>query len=565
SIGLAAPHFTAFSEGRKVAYQVFKAIDAEPAIHSDADGRMILRLRGEVEFRRVKFAFPHILSQPLFSGLSLLLPAGKTVALVGPSGSGKSTLLALLLRFYDPQDGMVLIDHHNIRRLQLKWLRRQIGIVGDDPAIFSATIRENIMYGKEGANLQEVEMAARLANANDFIVSLPDKYETQVGDCGQPLTAGQRQRIAIARTLIRNPSILLLDEPTLGVDPVSERMVLKAVDNSIAGRTAIVVTNRLWTIRNADLIVVLHDGQLVEAGQHDELMSRGPVGFYARMVMEQEQTSSQGRRKHRGGGDSSRSLSSRLRGPSRNDTTDSRGPGSEKLKQGPDVGHQRQSSDFFSLVRTFAFSISGLSDHSLDYTCSVDFSIGEEKKRLIRRPPTDMNGWIQSLAYAVSGLNAKSDSKESCKSSATQEPKVEKMLGKVDDKGRVEKPMVSHMFNDLRDDFCCPGPWPYIKWLLFVRTPDKGFGFLGVVGATASGAVFPLWGLLLSRIVEAYFADYHAVTTETRVCSLGLIGLGIGCLIAYSLQHWSLAIIGERLIKSIRETLFMSILKQKSP
>merc|ERR1740138_768251 len=254
---------------------------------------------GHIEFRGVSFRYPMRPDVQVYNGLNLTIEPGETVALVGPSGCGKSTAVSLLERFYDPQDGAVLLDGCDLRELKLSWLRRQIGLVSQEPVLFSGTIFDNIAAGKGGggddndsdkalATMEEVEAAAKLANAHTFITSsdFPDGYSTQVEEKGTQLSGGQKQRIAIARAIVRDPSILILDEATSALDTASERVVQAALDGLLKAkkRTTLVIAHRLSTIRNADKIIVLMDGAVVEAGTHDSLMSALAIGHYRDLV-----------------------------------------------------------------------------------------------------------------------------------------------------------------------------------------------------------------------------------------------------------------------------------------
>jgi len=229
-------------------------------------------LRGEVQFKDVSFKYPARPDVPILNGLSLSVPTGKTVALVGSSGCGKSTCIQLLQRFYDPEAGEVLLDGHNIKNLNIGWLRDQIGVVGQEPVLFDFTIRENILMGRQTASPDEVERVCKEANAWNFISKLPKGLDTKVGEGGTQMSGGQKQRIAIARALIRNPKILLLDEATSALDTESESVVQAALDKARHGRTTVVVAHRLSTIRSADMIVAVDAGRVVEVGTHQQLM-----------------------------------------------------------------------------------------------------------------------------------------------------------------------------------------------------------------------------------------------------------------------------------------------------
>lgn len=248
-----------------------------------------MTVRGEVTLDDVFFAYPSAQDHLVCNGLSLHVSAGQTAALCGTSGSGKSTIVQLLERFYDPRAGTVELDGVDIKVLNVRWLRQQLGFVGQEPVLFAGSVAQNIGYGKEDATVEEVEAAARMANAHDFISrDLNDGYDTQVGQQGGKLSGGQKQRVAIARAIIRRPAVLLLDEATSALDNESERVVQAALDELMAlkQRTTIVIAHRLSTIRNADKIMVVERGRVVEEGTHQELMDRSD-GRYRRLVVKQ--------------------------------------------------------------------------------------------------------------------------------------------------------------------------------------------------------------------------------------------------------------------------------------
>ncbi|GMH15718.1 hypothetical protein Nepgr_017559 [Nepenthes gracilis] len=262
-----------FSEAAASGERIMEVMKRVPKIDSDSmEGLTLSNVNGEVEFKHVEFAYPSRPETLIFRDFCLKIPAGMTVALVGRSGSGKSTVISLLQRFYDPLGGEILLDGVATDKLQLKWLRSQIGLVSQEPALFAASIMENILLGKEDATADEVVDAAKASNAHHFICQLPHGYDTQVGERGIQMSGGQKQRIAIARAVIRRPRILLLDEATSALDSESERVVQEALDKAAVGRTTIVIAHRLSTIRHADLISVVQDGQIMETGSHDELI-----------------------------------------------------------------------------------------------------------------------------------------------------------------------------------------------------------------------------------------------------------------------------------------------------
>ncbi|KAA8525861.1 hypothetical protein F0562_007716 [Nyssa sinensis] len=291
SLGQAAPDISAFIRAKAAAYPIFEMIERNTVSKtSSKTGRRLNKLDGHIQFKDVCFSYPSRPNVMIFNKFCLDIPSGKIVALVGGSGSGKSTVISLIERFYEPLSGQILLDGTDIRELDLKWLRRQIGLVNQEPALFATTIRENILYGKDDATLDEITRAAKLSEAISFINNLPDRYETQVGERGVQLSGGQKQRIAISRAIVKNPSILLLDEATSALDAESEKGVQDALDRVMVGRTTIVVAHRLSTIRNADMIAVVQNGKIVETGSHEELISK-PNSAYASLVQLQESAS----------------------------------------------------------------------------------------------------------------------------------------------------------------------------------------------------------------------------------------------------------------------------------
>ncbi|NXO70839.1 MDR1 protein, partial [Phainopepla nitens] len=283
SIGQTAPSIEAFASARGAAYTIFNIIDNEPQIDSYSEtGYKPDHIKGNLEFTNVYFNYPSRPDVEILKGLNLKINSGQTVALVGGSGCGKSTTVQLIQRFYDPKEGMITIDGQDIKTLNVRYLREVIGVVNQEPMLFATSIEENIRYGREDVTMEEIEKATKEANAYDFIMKLPNKFETVVGERGAQLSGGQKQRIAIARALVRNPKILLLDEATSALDTESESVVQAALDKAKEGRTTVVVAHRLSTVRNADLIAVFEGGVITEQGKHAKLLER--KGIYHKLV-----------------------------------------------------------------------------------------------------------------------------------------------------------------------------------------------------------------------------------------------------------------------------------------
>jgi ATP-binding cassette, subfamily B, bacterial len=259
--------------------RIREILDTERDVKDIRGARVAPRFKGRIEFEKVSFAYEP--QSPVLRDVSFTVEPGQVAAFVGPTGTGKSTIISLIPRFYDPTSGVVKIDGSDVRQFKQKSLRRQISFVLQDTVLFQGPIWRNIAYGKPDATRDEILRAAELANAHEFIAKAPDGYDTEVGERGMTLSGGQRQRIAIARAIIRESPILILDEPSSGLDAASEKLVFEALDRLMEGKTSIVIAHRLSTVRSADVIFVMQDGRIVESGRHDELMQS--AGLYSEL------------------------------------------------------------------------------------------------------------------------------------------------------------------------------------------------------------------------------------------------------------------------------------------
>jgi len=262
---------TSLQRGTASARRIFEIMDLEPAIKEKPNAKVLASFDHSLEFRNVSFAYD---TEPVVRNIDLLIPKGKTIALVGPSGGGKSTLADLVPRFYDPTEGEVLIDGMSLKEYNLESIRHHMGIVTQESILFNDTIFNNIAFGKEGVSEEAVIEAAKIANAHDFIMQTENGYQTMIGERGSKLSGGQRQRLSIARAVLKNPPILILDEATSALDSESERLVQDALFNLMKNRTSLVIAHRLSTIQHADEIVVVHEGRIAERGTHQELLER---------------------------------------------------------------------------------------------------------------------------------------------------------------------------------------------------------------------------------------------------------------------------------------------------
>ena len=506
AVGQIAPPMNAFSQAKAAAGQMMAVIQRPSRIDGLADKGLIpedRELTGCIELRDVTFAYPPRPDNLVCSNFNLSIQRGELVALCGASGCGKSTIVSLLLRFYDPQSGQVLLDGIDTRNLNLRWLRSRCGYVGQEPVLFNDTIAENIAYGldlemeglaaSEEMILDRVKEAARLSHAHEFIELFPDKYQTRVGMNGVALSGGQKQRIAIARALIKRPAILLLDEATSALDAASEQMVQQSIDALQQARThtTLVIAHRLSTIRNADRIAFLCDGRVLECGSHEELLALD--GRYADLVRLQmddtvhpEEEFNQSWQEEPSG-------------------LDLRSISSDTMVQGP-------------LVSPF---------HSVPAT-PVTHS---------RAPSEDvMSCGLTSASHPISCTEQLLIPQPSPATSSDPEgltPAEKKALT-----ARV--------------------------WALILKNPF--WLGVGLTGAVLFGAVFPMWGMVLARAQNMFFyEDTDKVRHKAVVQSIYFAALGALALVSCTLQYWGVAQAGERLSARLRSDLFEALMRRGIP
>ncbi|CAM6099089.1 unnamed protein product [Calypogeia fissa] len=477
SLAQASPSMSAIAIGRAAAYKIFETIERNPPIDVyDMSGLVPDKIKGDVELQNVSFCYPTRPDVAVFSDFSLTIPSGKTVALVGESGSGKSTVVSLIERFYDPQSGVVLVDGMDIRTIQLKWLRQQIGLVSQEPVLFSTSIKENIAYGNHNATMGEIEMAATLANAAQFINKVPQGYDTMVGERGIQLSGGQKQRVAIARAILKNPRILLLDEATSALDAQSERVVQDALDRIMTDRTTVVIAHRLTTIRNADMIAVVERGVIVETGTHDELIHK-PDGAYSQLVRLQEV--------HR-----------------RNDRTG-------KTVEDPDYVPE------------------------------------PEETTILKRDSGHVSSRKSGSLFGSMGLNREGSVRS-------------RSSGVADDVENGKREEVNEEKGESRSVVDVS-----LMRLVKLNQPELPLFLLGSFAAAASGLVFPVFGLLLSSVINAFFEPPEKLKKDVAFWAEMFVVLGIGVGLATPGRTFTFGIIGERLIRRVRKLTFENIVRQE--
>uniref|UniRef100_A0A0D6QS15 Uncharacterized protein n=1 Tax=Araucaria cunninghamii TaxID=56994 RepID=A0A0D6QS15_ARACU len=494
SLGQTSPSINAIAAGRAAAYKMFETIQRRPEIDIyDTSGLVLEDIQGDIELKDVVFRYPARPDVEIFSGFSLEIPRGTTAALVGESGSGKSTVISLIERFYDPQAGEVLIDGINIKKFQLKWIRQKIGLVSQEPVLFATTIKENMLYGKDGATLEEIKAAAELANAAKFINKMPQGFDTMVGEHGTQMSGGQKQRIAIARAILKDPRILLLDEATSALDAESERVVQEALDRIMVNRTTVVVAHRLTTVRNADMIAVVQRGSIVEKGSHTQLVAN-PSGAYSQLIRLQQMNQPEGQH--------------------------AKDPDELEIHQDDSKAVGRVSSQRISFRRSISSGSSGNGGSRRSYSFSYAFPGGV-------------------------GIHESGSPKDNEKSKG--------MMGLFGSK----RP------KDVEDGQSDPGKDVPVLRLASLNKPEIPVFLLGSIAAAINGVTFPVFGLLLSSVIKAFYEPPHKLRKDASFWALMFVVLAATCLIVAPTQMYCFAIAGGRLVQRIRSLTFGKVVYQE--
>ncbi|XP_059628189.1 ABC transporter B family member 6-like [Cornus florida] len=557
----AATNFYSFEQGRIAAYRLFEMISRSSSAVSH-DGTTLVSVQGNIEFRNVYFSYLSRPEIPILSGFYLTVPAKKAVALVGRNGSGKSSIIPLMERFYDPTLGEVLLDGENIKNLKLEWLRSQIGLVTQEPALLSLSVRDNIAYGRSDCTLDQIEEAAKIAHAHTFISSFEKGYETQVGRAGLALTEEQKIKLSVARAVLSNPSILLLDEVTGGLDFEAERAVQEALDLLMLGRSTIIIARRLSLIRNADYIAVMEEGQLVEMGTHDELITTD--GLYAELLRCEEAAK----------------LPRRM--PIRNykETT------AFQIEEDSSASHSFQEPSSPKMVKSPSLQrVSGL---HVFRPQDATFN-SQESPRMQSPPPEQMveNGVpldvtdkepsikrqdsfemrlpelpkidVQSVHRQTSNA---SDPESPISPLLTSDPKNERSHSQTFSRPYSQSDDMPMTMKEAkgRKHMEAPSFWrlvelSFAEWL---------YAVLGSTGAAIFGSFNPILAYVIALIVtEYYLHEGPRLRDEVDKWCLIIACMGIVTVVANFLQHFYFGIMGEKMTERVRRMMFSAMLRNE--
>uniref|UniRef100_A0A5B6Z274 Putative ABC transporter B family member 20 n=1 Tax=Davidia involucrata TaxID=16924 RepID=A0A5B6Z274_DAVIN len=556
----AATNFYSFEQGRIAAYRLFEMISRSSSAVNQ-DGSTLISVQGNIEFRNVYFSYLSRPEIPILSGFYLTVPARKTVALVGRNGSGKSSIIPLMERFYDPTLGEVLLDGENIKSLNLQWLRNQIGLVTQEPALLSLSIRDNIAYGRSNATSDQIEEAAKIAHAHAFISSLEKGYETQVGRAGLALTEEQKMKLSVARAVLSNPSILLLDEVTGGLDFEAESAAQEALDIIMLGRSTIIIARQLSLIRNADYIAVMEEGQLVEMGTHDELLSLD--GLYAELLRCEEAVKLPKRTSIKNYEETT-TFQIEKDSSSNNNFQE---PSSRKMVKSPslqrangihvieptDGTSDSQDSPKNQITPPEQMPDNGLPLDAADSAPSIETQDSFEM-RLPELPKIDVTSAKQQTSNA-------SDPESPVSPLLTSDPKNERSHSKTFGRSKSQVNYVPTKQEKSGTKYPKPPSfWRLVKlsfaeWLYVV---------LGSIGAATFGSFNPLFAYVLALIVTAYYrAEGHHLRSDVNKWCLIITCMGIVTVVANFLQHFYFGIMGEKMTERVRRMMFSAMLRNE--
>lgn len=557
----AATNFYSFEQGRIAAYRLYEMISRSTS-STNQEGTTLPQVQGNIEFRNVYFSYLSRPEIPILSGFFLTVPARKTVALVGRNGSGKSSIIPLMERFYDPTLGEVLLDGENIKNLKVEWLRSQIGLVTQEPALLSLSIRENIAYGRS-ATFDQIEEAAKTAHAHGFISSLEKGYETQVGRAGIALTDEQKIKISIARAVLSNPSILLLDEVTGGLDFEAEKAVQEALDVLMLGRSTIIIARRLCLIKNADYIAVMEEGHLVEMGTHDELLNLD--GLYAELLRCEEATK----------------LPKRM--PTKNsrerkslqieDTSVSQyfqESSSPKMAKSPSLQRTHGMLQFWR-SDTNRNSHDSPKDRSPPSEQTMDNGIPMVAIETERTPSIKRQDSFEMKLPDLPKVDVHPIQRQSSKNSEpdspispllTSDPKNERSHSQTFSRPQSERDDTSSEQSEL-DEVLHQKP-PSFWRLATLSIAEWPYALLGTIGAAIFGSFNPLLAYTIALIVSAYYQiEIRDMRHEVNRWCLFIVGMGVITVLVNWLQHFYFGIMGEKMTERIRRMMFSAMLRNE--
>ncbi|XP_024992522.1 ABC transporter B family member 6-like isoform X2 [Cynara cardunculus var. scolymus] len=556
----AATNFYSFEQGRIAAYRLYEMISRSSSTE-DHDGNIPDSVHGNIEFRNVYFSYLSRPEIPILSGFYLTVPAKKTVALVGRNGSGKSSIIPLMERFYDPTLGEVLLDGENIKNLKLEWLRSQIGLVTQEPALLSLSIRDNIAYGRDATPLQ-IEDAAKTAHAHTFISSLEKGYETQVGRAGLSLTEEQKIRLSVARAVLSSPSILLLDEVTGGLDFEAERSVQEALDLLMLGRSTIIIARRLSLIRNADFIAVMEEGHLMEIGTHDELIASD--GHYAELLRCEEAAKLPRRMPVR-------TYNENATFQIEKDSSASHSyqePSSPKFAKSPSL--QRASN-----LHAARSPDSAYNSHESPRNPSPPEKMvengshldGTDKEPSIRRQDS-----FEMRLPELPKIDVHSIRRQTSHGSDPESP-VSPLLTSDPNNERSHSQTFSRPNSQFGDDPVKvkavkekqPRKEPPMWRLVELSFAEWLYAVLGSTGAAIFGSFNPLLAYVIALIVTEYYrkeADRHMRHEVDKWCLI-IACMGVVTVIANFLQHFYFGIMGEKMTERVRRLMFSAMLRNE--